>query len=211
MDTVVEASIPAVLGGIFSLFGVWLGHHLQNKQKAESTAVQSQANPSHMKLSIPAVIRDVGVLLLLTGIGGFIVGVARPGADIEDLTAAIAVSNILLSTIGFTISGSRTSGKRWKHLFIVAVGLWLSSLINLLFGISILLWIAAIPMILVVMGVGGATSYIFNHSWGRLDETYQSQLNMTAMPANTTLLRCGGVWWFLSASCRRPFRRAAVA
>lgn len=165
MDTVVEASIPAVLGGIFSLFGVWLGHHLQNKQKVESTAVQSQ-DPSHMQLSIPAVIRDVGVLVLLTGIGGFIIGFARPGADIEDLTAAIAVSNMLLGTIGFTISGSHTSGKRWRHLFIVAVGLWLSSLMNLMLGLSILHWIAAIPVILVMMGVGGAISYIFNHSWG---------------------------------------------
>lgn len=118
-----------------------------------------------MKLSIAAVIRDVGVLLLLTAIGGFIIGIARPVADIEDLTVALAVSNVLLGTIGYTISGSRTSGKRWRHLIIVAVGLWLSSLMNLMFGLGILQWIAAIPMILVIMGVGGAISYIFNHSW----------------------------------------------
>lgn len=42
MDTVVAASIPAVLGGIFSLFGVWLGHRLEDKKKAESTAVQAK-------------------------------------------------------------------------------------------------------------------------------------------------------------------------
>lgn len=71
----------------------------------------------------------------------------------------IAVSNVIMSIIGFTISGLRApEGNRWPHLALVAVGAWLSGLINLLFGISLLTWACGSIFVAITMGIGGAIS-----------------------------------------------------
>ena len=79
-------------------------------------------------------------------IGGFVIGVASAEVSQNDLRFMIALglSNILLGIVGFTIAGCLAPpGNRWRHLSLVAVGVWLSGLINVaFFGVTIPRWIS---------------------------------------------------------------------
>jgi hypothetical protein len=116
--------------------------------------------PAPGRYSAIAIIRDVAILWGLTFARGLIIGILRiGGADPTARMVVIGLSNLLFAIIGFTISGCLTGGNRWRHLFIVAVIVWLSSLVNLVFGIHLAQWIIALPMTLIMMGIGGAISY----------------------------------------------------
>ena len=111
------------------------------------------------------VLRDVVIIQALTAVGGLIVAVAGTKSEDKDLILAIAFSNLILGTIGFVISGCLTSGKRWKHLAIVAAGVWLTSIVNVLLGFATVpQWIVSIVFSALIMGLGGGISYIFRRS-----------------------------------------------
>jgi len=117
------------------------------------------SQPQSTPLSIGAVARDVAIIWVLTFAGGVIAGVA--GGDPSQRMIAIAVSNILFSIIGFIIVGCLVGGRRWKHLFVVTFILWVTSLVNILFGVGLGQWLFALPLTLILMGIGGGISYIF--------------------------------------------------
>ncbi len=104
--------------------------------------------------------RDGVIIILLTFIGGFVIGLV--GLYDQPLhILAIAVSNLVFSIIGFTISGCLAKVERFKHLFKVTVLVWLFSLINVVLGFaSITQWIFSILFILVAMGIGGGISFL---------------------------------------------------
>ena len=106
------------------------------------------------------ILRDTAILWGLTFVGGFIIGVAGIANSARG-TMAIVISNMVLGTIGFVIAGCLAPGNRWPHLAMVAFGLWLAGLLNLMFGISILQWAVSIVFIGIMMVVGGALSYAF--------------------------------------------------
>ncbi len=112
------------------------------------------------KIRWGAVVRDVVIIWILTGLGGFAVGVT--GAPRENLLVGYAVANIIFGTVGFTISGCMAKVGRWKHLFVVAVGVWLVSLVNIFIGpISIADWLFGLVFIVFMMAVGGGLSCLF--------------------------------------------------
>lgn len=107
-----------------------------------------------------AVLRDIALIWLLTFAGGFVVGMA--GATGDTFILAIAASNLLLTTVGFTIAGCLAKQDRFKHLFLVALGLWFTSLVNVLSpAVSLVQWAASIVAILVTMAIGGGLSFLF--------------------------------------------------
>ena len=108
-----------------------------------------------------AIIRDIALLWVLTLAGGFIAGFASAGSDLSRRAMAIAISNVLFSIIGFVVVGCLVGGRRWKHLLVVTVILWLTSLINLIFGIGLRQWLISLPVLLILMGIGGGISYLF--------------------------------------------------
>tara|TARA_A100001037_G_scaffold305630_1_gene346555 strand:- start:1454 stop:1828 length:375 start_codon:yes stop_codon:yes gene_type:complete len=109
-----------------------------------------------------AIIRDVIIVWILTSIGGFLVGfqaevVGGQGATIT----ALALSNMLLGTTAFCISGCMIQEARWKHLAIVATFCWLTSLVNVIVEfMTIADWISSIVWILIWAGLGGGLSFI---------------------------------------------------
>ena len=110
------------------------------------------------------IIRDIVIICGLTFIGGFIVGVIfRPFSSGREWV--LIVSNMLLCTIGFVISGCLAVGNRWGHLAYVAFGVWLTNLINILLAGSLLAgfitWFASSFFIALTMVFGGAISYVF--------------------------------------------------
>jgi len=127
-----------------------------------SEPASTDPGESQRTLSIGAIARDVVILWVLTFAGGFVVGVATVGGhDPVHRALAIAISNTILSIIGFTIVGSLATQARWKQLFIVAIILWITSLANLAFGIPLRSWIVGLPFTLILMAVGGGISYLF--------------------------------------------------
>ena len=113
-----------------------------------------------MKTNWIGVLRDIIIIWVLTFLGGFFVGLT--GVRGERGQLAISVLAILLMIVGFTISGCIVKVNRFKHLFVVALGVWITSIVNIFLGISDLVtWILCIITIVFSMLIGGALSLIF--------------------------------------------------
>jgi membrane protease YdiL (CAAX protease family) len=104
------------------------------------------------------VARDTVLILLLTGVGGFLVGFAAARNGHELPIAILGVSNVGLSVVGFAISGSLKRSDRVRHLLTVAVLVWGLSLVNLGFGVTLGQWLASGLAILFACAVGGGIS-----------------------------------------------------
>jgi len=113
-----------------------------------------------MNLRWLILIRDVAIVWGLTFVGGFIVGVSEVEGSRKLL--AIATSNILLGTIAFSIVGCLTPTQRFRHLFVVALGAWLTSVFNVLGGAaSVVRWLFSVVILLITAGAGGGLSFLF--------------------------------------------------
>jgi hypothetical protein len=122
----------------------------------------NESQESQLKaLSFRAIARDVGILWGLTLAGGIIVGASGFRSDPSLYKIASTISSVLLCTIGFTIVGCLVGPRRWNHLFVVTAILWLTDILNLLLGVTLRQWILFLPIIFILMGVGGGISYIF--------------------------------------------------
>ena len=111
------------------------------------------------------ILRDVIILLTLTMLGGFIIGIGliMLGLEKQDGYISAVISNILLSVVGFCISGSMTSNYRSVHLFKVAIAYWLACSINIvLLSASLYEWASSLIVILIAMEVGRWGSYYFS-------------------------------------------------
>jgi hypothetical protein len=123
--------------------------------------------PTAQGLRIGPIIRDVVIVWVLTAMGGFVAGVATggPQQDAQRFLLAVTLSNLLLGTVGFTIAGCLAPPGRWRHLAFVALGAWLTSLVNVLFfGVTIPQWISAAIFTAIIMGIGGGISYVFKRN-----------------------------------------------
>lgn len=129
---------------------------------AASTSPPSGVTPKADFLLKP-VIRDVIIIWILTFIGGFIVGIINGLFDGFSIVSTIAAAtNVLLSIVGFAISGCLAPPRRWRHLIFVAVGVWVTSFINVVLGDSLSHWfLGGLVMVVISMPVGGALSYVF--------------------------------------------------
>jgi hypothetical protein len=121
--------------------------------------------PTEQRVRIVPIIRDVAIVWVLTAIGGFVAGFATGGSAESNpgrALAAIVVSNFLLGTVAFTIAGCLAPPPRWRHLCFVALGAWLTSLINVVFfKVTIAQWFSGIMFMGIIMAIGGGLSYLF--------------------------------------------------
>jgi hypothetical protein len=109
------------------------------------------------------VLRDSLIVLGLTLAGGFVIGLSAP-SDPLSRALAIAASNIIFMTIGFTISGAIVKVGRFKHLFKVAIVSWLICIFNVLLGFSFFQWLFGLVYALIAMCIGGGLSFLFAKS-----------------------------------------------
>jgi hypothetical protein len=106
-----------------------------------------------------AVIRDVVIIYIFTGIGGVLIGIV---AGSQPPTTALGFANILLGSIGFCLVGCMTDNKRWQHLTIVAVFVWLTSILNAIFlPFSFTHWLFGLVINFIIMAIGGGLSFLF--------------------------------------------------
>ena len=125
---------------------------------------QPSSSPTTDGIRVGSIVRDVGIVWILTGIGGFIVGFATGGRqqDPQGFILAVIASNFMLGTVAFTIVGCLAPAERWRHLGFVAIGAWLISIVNVLFlGVTVPQWIFGALFMAFIMGFGGAISYVF--------------------------------------------------
>jgi len=115
--------------------------------------------------------RDILIVWVLTGVGGFIAALAYQGSQVP--LEILGISNMLMGVIAFCFCGCLTPTNRWKHLLYVAIGAWLASIVNIFIreDITLITWAAGIFILLVMMLVGGGLSFIFV----RTPEEHQGQ------------------------------------
>ena len=132
------------------------------QQLPESTEIQ-QSPLGSAQSSRPGwtvVLRDVGIVWVLTLLGGFVVGLG--GATGVRAQLASGAATLLFGTVAFTIAGCLTPVNRFRHLSLVASVAWATSFVNLLLGFATLsTWILGIVVTFVVMAAGGGLSFLF--------------------------------------------------
>lgn len=115
-----------------------------------------------MPINWIAVSRDVSIVVGLVLVSSFAAAQFIQATGEEVTALVIGLSNFFWGTVGFTISGCLIKTQRFKHLFIVAFGLWLVSFVNVAMGLTqVQVWVAGFLLILTMMGLGGGLSYLF--------------------------------------------------
>jgi hypothetical protein len=109
-----------------------------------------------MKIDWVVVLRDVLIVLVVSGLGLFMVNAALSGGGSE---GALTIVRIVLMGVGFCISGCLVKQTRFRHLGIVAIGVWFGTALNLIGTDRTLAhWILGLIPILLAMLLGGAVS-----------------------------------------------------
>jgi hypothetical protein len=133
------------------------------------------------------VLRDVIIVTVLSGLGGFIVGFASTDHSSRVYFYGLALSNSLFCIIGFTISGCLAVGNRWRHLAIVAAIVWAVSIFNVIFfGVTIIQWAASVIAVAIFALIGGGLSFLFKSKKtdeGKLDQTHNQRSPDRSTPA----------------------------
>ena len=115
-----------------------------------------------MPFNFIAIARDVSIVFGLVLASSFAAAqiIQTMGQEVTPLV--IGLSNIFWGTVGFAISGCLAKVQRFKHLFMVAIGLWLVSFVNVVMGLTpVQFWAVGFLLILLMMGLGGGLSYLF--------------------------------------------------
>ncbi|MBI2030046.1 hypothetical protein HYT05_00315 [Candidatus Kaiserbacteria bacterium] len=111
-----------------------------------------------MNIKWKMVVRDIAIILFLTFLGGFVDGFIGAATN-----SALVWSSFMLGTVGFAYSYYKTSEHRWPHLLVVAMGVWLVSLVNLIFfGSTIQDWFVGIAGVLIMLLAGSVIGAILS-------------------------------------------------
>jgi hypothetical protein len=121
-----------------------------------------------MSLNWKALARDIAIVLVAMNLGGLVVGfmggvLLGPDAMTNPrVQISLAFSSFVFGIVGFTIAGALIKVSRFKHLFIVAVGVWLVSAAALLIApLTLRQWLWALPFNIMVALIGGGVSFFF--------------------------------------------------
>jgi len=138
-----------------------------------------------MPINWIAVARDVSIVFGLVLVSSFAAAQLIQATGEEVTALVIGLSNFFWGTVGFTISGCLAKTQRFKHLFIVAIGLWLVSFVNVAMGLTpVQVWAVGFLLILLMMGLGGGLSYLFVRTPQGVQPAYNGQANPPAGESN---------------------------
>ncbi len=110
-----------------------------------------------MKLKWLHVVRDVLIITGIFFVSGFLEGLSGVVTKQETPLSSLLDLN---GTLGFCLCGCLTIENRWKHLLVVALGVWLINCSYQLFFLpfTVLAWVLNVAIIFVPMLIGGALS-----------------------------------------------------
>ena len=110
-----------------------------------------------MNLQWKTIARDIVIIFILTFIGGICVALIGDITGMAVTSVGLALSNLLFGSAGFAYSSAKISENRWSHLAVVALGVWVLSSTNVMFGlVTPANWLVAIIPVFVFMAIGGA-------------------------------------------------------
>lgn len=108
-----------------------------------------------MNVNLKVIFRDFVAILLLTFLGGYLVG----QMNFDNPFKAMQVSNVVAATFGFFVSGCLSPQERFKHLLFVTILVWLSGLVNVaLYSVSLVVWLKGIIILAGCVAIGGGLS-----------------------------------------------------
>jgi len=114
-----------------------------------------------MPVNFIAIARDISIVFGLVVASSFAAAQIIQAMGEEVTPLVIGLSNFFWGIVGFTISGCLAKVQRFKHLLMVAVGLWLLSFVNVAMGLTRPeVWAVGFLLILAMMGLGGGLSYL---------------------------------------------------
>ncbi len=179
----VLAILPAIIGGIFTLLGVWLGERIARQQAraasgrryeiALPTSVQrAEVQVDRARGKPSRILRDAGLILLTQNVAilfsASVLGWSSLRAgDLLTLTLMIGAPVLL---VGFAVIGVQAGNQRWEQLRGVAWLYWLVNAVVLFFIGTIdlpLALLSAFPVLL-IMGLGGLISGLL--AQGKIEE-----------------------------------------
>jgi hypothetical protein len=169
-ETIVAAILSACITGVFTL----IGKRLELRQQSVGGAAPASSGGG-VATQLPAgainygrVVIDIGLLQLVGNLSGLVVGSLIGGAlggttSFEAIMAAVQITNLIVGTIvlsaGYFWRGlSVDRSVRWKHFFLVAIGVGVTTvLVNSLilpipFTFGTLLF--ALAQSFICMGIG---------------------------------------------------------
>jgi hypothetical protein len=115
-------------------------------------------------LRVKTILIDVAIVFGATLVGGFIVGFVNEAVGARLPSPIVAAgANLVFGTLAFTLSGMRApTGNRWAHLAWVALGAWITGLVNVwLLDLPLNAWLYSAAVVAALMGIGGALSMAF--------------------------------------------------
>jgi len=114
----------------------------------------------YRELNLKGMAFAIGIIWILTILGGLLVATAEPPKPRYLLAAG--VSSLLMATMGFTISGIIFKKDRFIHLFLVAFCVWILGLFNVIVGqVTFFQWVVSLISVWLTAVVGGGLSYLF--------------------------------------------------
>jgi FtsH-binding integral membrane protein len=118
------------------------------------------ARPHRIRLL--KVLRDVVAIFVLTFLWGFAVSVASNLAPQARLfLAARVIGTFAILVLGFAASGILSPEKRWRHLSLVAAGLWIVGVMHAVIAGGNTSRSAGLPfLIAIATGIGGGLSVL---------------------------------------------------
>lgn len=169
----VLALLPVIVGGIFTLVGIWLTDELSHRRKANQRSYQvltpslSSSKPQKQKLDRNSrILRDSGITLLVHNLAVVLVasGFGVHSVQSADFFTVSVLIGVPILLVALTTVASFANGDRWRHLRAVTLLFWIvNAAIYWLLGVMDFgTLFAALIAILVVMGVAGGLSYLFS-------------------------------------------------
>lgn len=168
-DAILGAVVSAIIAGAFSLISkrMELSHSRNGTIVTNTSFINPTVTPPlSSEINYGIALRHIGILQFALNIVGFILGfsMGTTGASIDSIIVAVLIIGTILLIVGFIWSALLVEKSiRWKHLFAVAIGVVITTLvINSIFlqaPISLANLLFAFAQSFASMGVGG---YIAN-------------------------------------------------
>jgi hypothetical protein len=130
-----------------------------------STDIDKLTQNNSFQSQLLLVVRDALVMFGITFALGFVIGffAAILGVTPEAAVSIVVLFNLVVVVLCFAVLGVLYKSSKWSHLVAVTFCFWFLGIFNLIFGvtgISLDAWFLSLPVLCVLMAIGGCLSNV---------------------------------------------------